>query len=56
MRIPTSPPRRQVVAWPTSKFRMNAGRRLDAFRLRRVLDIVWAIDERPDLTGLLASL
>ncbi|WP_342166838.1 MmgE/PrpD family protein [Methylobacterium sp. SD21] len=38
------------------KFRMNAGRRLDADRVRQVLDAFWAIDERPDLTGLLSAL
>ncbi|MBE7198917.1 MAG: MmgE/PrpD family protein [Parafilimonas terrae] len=38
------------------KFRMNVGHRLDAPRMRRVLDAFWTIDGRPDLTGLLASL
>jgi 2-methylcitrate dehydratase len=38
------------------KFRMNAGERLDAHKVHRVLDAFWTIDERPDLTGLLASL
>ncbi|XYD12055.1 MmgE/PrpD family protein (plasmid) [Methylobacterium sp. NMS12] len=38
------------------KFRMNAGKRLDTREVRRILDAFWAIDGRPDLTGLLASL
>ncbi len=38
------------------KFRMNAGQRLDASSMRRALDALWTIDERPDLAGLLASL
>lgn len=38
------------------KFRMNAGQRLDAPKVRRVLDAFWTIDDRPDLTDLLASL
>jgi 2-methylcitrate dehydratase len=38
------------------KFRMNAGERLDALKVRRVLDAFWTIDERPGLAGLLASL
>ena len=38
------------------KFRMNAGQRLGADRVRQVLDAFWAIDERPDLTGLLSAL
>ncbi|MDE3749617.1 MmgE/PrpD family protein [Methylobacterium radiotolerans] len=38
------------------KFRMNAGKRLDPLEVRRVLDAFWTIDERPDLSGLLALL
>ncbi|WP_408902450.1 MmgE/PrpD family protein [Methylobacterium radiotolerans] len=38
------------------KFRMNAGERLDPLEVRRVLDAFWTIDERPDLSGLLALL
>lgn len=38
------------------KFRMNAGQRLDALKVRRVLDAFWTIEDRPDLTGLLAFL
>ena len=38
------------------KFRMNAGQRLDETRIRTALDAFWSIDERGDVTGMLALL
>jgi hypothetical protein len=36
--------------------RMDAGERLGTRAVRRILDAVWTIEERPDLTGPLPSL